>query len=152
MPQKYMSIKEFSEQGYVHEINRMFLHPLGLALEVTKGPNDVWFISGVWDCREDPEGINMQNPNPTKVRSIYGLQIERAPARVAALGYYHQPVLEPEEVEELTKKWYEAMGVRLSINTRELNEQERQELVAYQKKESDSAWTRFEKWLRSWFA
>lgn len=151
MPQKYMSIKEFSKQGYVHEINRMFLHPLGLALEVTNGPNDTWFISGVWDERDNPEGIHLQSPNPDKVRRIYALQTQRATARVQALGYYHQPVLEREEVEELTKKWYEAMGVRLSINTQELNEQEKQELAAYQAKESNSIGARIAKWLRSWF-
>jgi hypothetical protein len=31
---KYIDIKEFREKGYLQELNRQFLHPLGLALEV----------------------------------------------------------------------------------------------------------------------
>jgi hypothetical protein len=30
-----MNIKEFREFGYLQELNRKYLHPLGLALEVT---------------------------------------------------------------------------------------------------------------------
>jgi len=30
----HMDIKEFKERGYLQEVNRKFLHPLGLALEV----------------------------------------------------------------------------------------------------------------------
>jgi hypothetical protein len=33
-PRKRMSVKEFREAGYLQELNRRFLHPLGLALEV----------------------------------------------------------------------------------------------------------------------
>ena len=33
LEQKYMPIKEFRERGYLQELNRRFLHPLGLALE-----------------------------------------------------------------------------------------------------------------------
>jgi hypothetical protein len=51
-----MNIKEFREKGYLQEVNRRFFHPLGLALEITKD-NDNEFISGVWDYREDVEGI-----------------------------------------------------------------------------------------------
>ena len=53
---KYMDIKEFVELGYLQEANRKFFHPLGLALEATKGEDGNWFLSGVWDYREDPEG------------------------------------------------------------------------------------------------
>jgi hypothetical protein len=55
---KMMSIKEFREEGYLQEVNRLFLHPLGLALQVDVGKNgkdDT--ISGIWDCRDDSEGI-----------------------------------------------------------------------------------------------
>lgn len=31
---KKIDIKEFRESGYLQELNRTFLHPLGLALEV----------------------------------------------------------------------------------------------------------------------
>ena len=33
MPDR-MSVKEFRERGFLQELNRLFLHPLGLALEV----------------------------------------------------------------------------------------------------------------------
>lgn len=97
---KHMPISEFRGEGYLQELNRRFLHPLGLALEVTVmdresddaklieqiapiiaeglmqlNPSDelvrevarmivvkLWprgseHISGVWDYRDDPEGV-----------------------------------------------------------------------------------------------
>lgn len=33
----YITIDEFQAEGYLHELNRQFLHPLGLALEVRQG-------------------------------------------------------------------------------------------------------------------
>lgn len=57
MAQKKMSIKEFREQGYLQELNRCFLHPLGLALEVVREEDGTERFGEVWDSREDPEGI-----------------------------------------------------------------------------------------------
>lgn len=31
---KRIDIKEFREKGYIQELNRRFLHPLGMAIEV----------------------------------------------------------------------------------------------------------------------
>jgi hypothetical protein len=53
---KRIDIKEFREKGYLQELNRRFLHPLGLALEIVSD-NDVETIGGIWDYREDKEGI-----------------------------------------------------------------------------------------------
>lgn len=55
---KKLDIKEFREKGYLQELNRRFLHPLGLALEIiidneTKEES----LGGIWDYREDKEGI-----------------------------------------------------------------------------------------------
>lgn len=36
-PIKYISPKEFREEGYLQEVNRRFLHPLGLAIEMVMG-------------------------------------------------------------------------------------------------------------------
>lgn len=33
---EYLPISEFRERGYLHEVNRLLLHPLGLALEVKR--------------------------------------------------------------------------------------------------------------------
>ena len=72
---KYIGIKEFREKGYLQEVNRRFLHTVGLALEISEFK---WYqgflhhitrafkmlmpstareeITGVWDSREDPLG------------------------------------------------------------------------------------------------
>jgi len=54
---KKIDIKEFREKGYLQELNRRFLHPLGLALEVSIDDDGNEKISGIWDYREDKEGI-----------------------------------------------------------------------------------------------
>ena len=68
---KYIDIKEFREKGYLQELNRLFLHPLGLALEITID-NELEYISGIWDCREDKEGIyyDLKNSNKERIDSF----------------------------------------------------------------------------------
>ena len=44
------------DSGLLFEINLEILHPLGLALEVTTNEKTM-SISGLWDYRDDPEGI-----------------------------------------------------------------------------------------------
>jgi predicted pyridoxine 5'-phosphate oxidase superfamily flavin-nucleotide-binding protein len=54
---KYIDIKEFRELGYLQELNRQFLHPLGMALSVTVDEDGNEHLEGIWDYRDDPEGI-----------------------------------------------------------------------------------------------
>jgi hypothetical protein len=54
---KRMDVKEFREKGYLQELNRKFLHPLGLALEVVVEQDGTEHLGGIWDYRDDPEGI-----------------------------------------------------------------------------------------------
>lgn len=54
---KRIEIKEFREKGYLQELNRRFLHPLGLALEIIVNDDGTEKLGGVWDYREDKEGI-----------------------------------------------------------------------------------------------
>ena len=54
---KRINIKEFREQGYLQELNRQFLHPLGMALEVIIDDEGNEKLGGVWDYRDDPEGM-----------------------------------------------------------------------------------------------
>lgn len=55
---KVMSATEFREEGYLQELNRCFLHPLGLALATTIDHEAGTEVFGpVYDCRSDPEGI-----------------------------------------------------------------------------------------------
>jgi hypothetical protein len=54
---KHMSIKEFREKGFLQEANRLFFHPLGLALQVDIDSSGNETLGGIWDYRDDPEGI-----------------------------------------------------------------------------------------------
>lgn len=56
-PIKRMSVREFRERGYLQELNRRFLHPLGLAIEVALDPDGEERFGNVWDYRDDPEGL-----------------------------------------------------------------------------------------------
>ena len=60
----YMPIEEFLEDGWLQEVNRLFFHPRGLALVVTVPTEEgepPATLSGIWDYREDPEGIVFSN-------------------------------------------------------------------------------------------
>jgi len=57
MTVKRIDIKEFRDRGYLQEANRLFFHPLGLALEAIIDQESGGIrLGGVWDNREDPEG------------------------------------------------------------------------------------------------
>ena len=58
---KYISVKEFRARGYLQEVNRNYLHPLGLALgvEIAEDGSETFFK--VMDCREDPEGVYFES-------------------------------------------------------------------------------------------
>ena len=91
---KYLDIKEFRGHGYLQEANRLFFHPLGLALEVMVDPDGNERLGGVWDYRDDPEGMNF---GPGVMREDVELRvnqerIDKAKARWAGLGYVIQPV------------------------------------------------------------
>lgn len=98
---KYMSISDFIEQGYLQEANRQFFHPLGLALVVACGENDPtnWWIHGVWDNREDPEGIAFEESAicREKAERIVEQQEVRGGLRSEALGYVVQEVPSTQE-------------------------------------------------------
>lgn len=89
---KRMDIKEFRRLGYLQELNRGFLHPLGLALEVEIDEDGTERFGGVWDYREDPEGILYGEIDPKKVQYVADQRDERKPLRVKMLGYWQQPV------------------------------------------------------------
>lgn len=58
---KRMDIKEFRAKGFLQEANRKFFHPLGLALEVIVNDDiDEESLGGVWDYREDKDGMFFQ--------------------------------------------------------------------------------------------
>ena len=61
---KHIDIKEFRELGYLQEVNRCFLHPLGLALEVMVDDDGNERLGGVWDSRDDKEGFHFGLNDP----------------------------------------------------------------------------------------
>ena len=52
-----MDFRIFVEQGFVQEMNRQFLHPLGLAMSVRLDHNGVEQFGGFQDYRYDNEGM-----------------------------------------------------------------------------------------------
>lgn len=54
-----MDLQEFVDGGYLQEVNRSYLHLLGLALEVVRDSETgkVLRLGGIWDFRDDPEGL-----------------------------------------------------------------------------------------------
>lgn len=54
---KKMSVKEFRKLGYLQELNRQFLHPLGMALDVVIEKNGRERFGEVRDDRDNPEGF-----------------------------------------------------------------------------------------------
>lgn len=102
---KRMPIKEFREKGYLQELNRRFLHPLGLALEVIVSKDGNEKLGGVWDYRDDEEGMyyGLNDPKFTsekrleEFRNKYNLieteMTKRASGRKKTLGFFREPIL-----------------------------------------------------------
>lgn len=99
---KLMDIKEFREEGYLQEVNRQFFHPLGLAL-ATNIDDDTGeeTLHGIWDYREDPEGIyySFDDPAceytreaPEKAKKVQEARARMAITRVPLLGFEVEPI------------------------------------------------------------
>lgn len=90
---KKMSIKEFRELGYLQELNRWFLHPLGLALEVVLEEDGTESFGGVWDYREDPEGMIFGSDmiDLEKAKRIANEFIAKSSVRIEMMGSVIQP-------------------------------------------------------------
>jgi len=55
---KYMDMNEFKNEGFLQEVNRVFFHPLGLAMSVVVDKDgNVTGLGPMWDYRDDPEGM-----------------------------------------------------------------------------------------------
>lgn len=87
MAVKRMSIKEFRELGFLQEANRLFFHPHGLALEVIVGGDGTESLGGVWDYRDDPEGIVFRDGGDrTKATTVAAERERHVRARTELLG------------------------------------------------------------------
>jgi hypothetical protein len=91
---EYMDLGEFRAAGYLAEVNRRILHPLGLALTVEADEQGALRLAGVQDHREDPEGVYFADPRNLagKAAKVAAEERRRRPAREAALGYWVQPL------------------------------------------------------------
>lgn len=94
LPPKLLSLKEFRDGGYLLELNRQFLNPLGLglALETDDDGNPV-ALAGIVDWRE--EGIaftNFTEGDFVKARKVRQEWCKRAEQRIAQLGAMIQPI------------------------------------------------------------
>jgi hypothetical protein len=87
-----MGLKEFVDFGYLAEVNRQFLHPLGLALAIDIADRTVQ----VWDARDDDEGwvfSGVEFPAlAAKEARVRAEQDARFPRRLAHLGYIIQSI------------------------------------------------------------
>lgn len=103
---KRIDIKEFREIGFLQELNRQFLHPLGMALEIildeeTKEEK----LGGVWDYRDDKEGMMFNETLNTtdtlkKAENVNKLMQEKAKYRTKNLGFIIQPLPKKEDLRE----------------------------------------------------
>ena len=96
---KRIDIKEFRQQGYLQEANRLFFHPLGLALEVKiNKETGQESLGGIWDYRDDPEGVLYEEgalDTPEAMEKAANIEFERkekAAVRVSRFGYSIQPI------------------------------------------------------------
>lgn len=95
---KRITVKEFREVGLLQELNRQFLHPLGMALEVLVEEDGTERFGGVWDYRDDPEGMAYRFPADCAERfreaaeRVEALRLQHEKARIERYGAVVQPV------------------------------------------------------------
>ena len=92
---KHMKIREFVDLGLLQEINRQFLHPMGLALVVTHNTDDnSAVISGVWDDTDDPDGtiFSKRILDSDKQKTVEKMFEAKREAREKTFGWHVQPV------------------------------------------------------------
>ena len=89
---KRMDLTEFRETGYLQEVNRGFFHPHGLALEMSIDNGQI-SISGIWDYRDDPEGIIFVDGviKKEKIDTVAAELESHREARTKLLGSVIQP-------------------------------------------------------------
>lgn len=96
-----IDIKEFRDKGYLQELNRTFLHPLGMALEVVVDEDGNESLGGIWDYRDDPEGIQYDIANSDQERRdkflknrdfVEGDIRQKMEKRMEKLGFFIEPI------------------------------------------------------------
>lgn len=85
-----MSTAEFQRLGFLQEVNRQFLHPLGLSLSMYEADDGkLYFSPTVIDAREDPEGYvfdELTEEDRVRADAVEALRQSKLLARQALLG------------------------------------------------------------------
>ena len=82
MSENIISVKEFRELGFLQELNRQFLHPLGLALEVHVDSEGNETLGRIWDSRKEESGISFFEPlSLSKIQYVEELRLSKIKAR-----------------------------------------------------------------------
>ena len=89
--QKRIDLQEFVDMGYLSELNREFLHPLGLALEYYRQNDGTVRLGEVWDNRDDPEGMIFYEVDQTKTASVAAEREKFRAVREEKFGWMIQP-------------------------------------------------------------
>lgn len=93
---KRIDIKEFREFGFLQEANRLFFHPLGLALEIKIEDDGAEKLGGIWDYRDNLGGITFadlsDSKDAEKARRVSELLADKSTERNKILGYIIQPI------------------------------------------------------------
>jgi hypothetical protein len=87
---KNFDIKQFTELGLLHELNRQFLHPVGLALRIRIEDDGTYVLDGITDSTDDPVGIVFGKLNYDKIEAVKKFQAERHKARLETTGFIIQ--------------------------------------------------------------
>jgi len=90
---KRMDIKEFRQIGLIAELNRSFLHPLGMALEVIiDDETGEEKLGGIWDYRDDPEGMLFSKEHFPYAKIMMAQEFikEKHEQRMKTLGFIYQ--------------------------------------------------------------
>ena len=102
----YLDLETFREFGFLQEANRQFFHPLGLALEVKMHTGlraklrkirgkSIYELSGIWDYRDDPEGIffaDFSDEDHDRAGQVEALKDSKASTRIEMCGDVIQPL------------------------------------------------------------
>ena len=89
---KKISAKQFRELGFLQELNRQFLHTMGLALETVEHEDGSETFGGVWDFTDDPEGIIFDDSmiSKDKIKYVKEAQDKMHKSRMETIGYIIQ--------------------------------------------------------------
>lgn len=98
---KKINLKEFREKGYLQELNRSMLHPLGLAMSFKINENGEEEFDGIWDYRDNDEGVfydinssdvDRKNRFKTNEKFIIDELQKRIQPRQEKLGFFIEPI------------------------------------------------------------